>query len=187
MRAIAHVLQERETKTYEHICCLDTGSDVNLASRYLLHDVRPVSMENVRTGGSDTQFTEEGVIRTFVSGEIRSIPALVATKAQRPHECDVLLGVPAVGDLGIQLEQHLTKQFKPLECHVGEKTLRTWLDANSTKEVAKVSFDVAEVQVNPEIPNAMQLKIRTLLDEYADVFAGEQDSLPSLLPPSRWN
>ncbi len=111
-----------ETDTYEHICCLDTGSDVNLASRYLLHDVRPVSMENVRTGGSDTQFTEEGVLRILVQGEIRSIPALVATKAQRPRECDVLLGVPAVGDLGVQLDQHLEKQFKPLKCHVGEKT-----------------------------------------------------------------
>ena len=179
LRAIVHVLQEGETNTYEHICCLDTGSDyVNLASRYLLHDVRPVSMESVRTGGNDTQFTEEGILRILVSGEIRSIPALVATKAQRPHECEVLLGVPAVGDLGVQLEQHLEKQFKPLECHVGEKTLRTWLDANSTKEVAKVSFDIAEVQVNPEIPDAMQAKIRTLLNEYSDVFAGEQDSLP---------
>jgi hypothetical protein len=103
LRAIVNVLQEGETNTHEHICCLDTGSDVNLASRYLLHDVRPVSMEDVRTGGNDTKFTEEGILRILVSGEIRSLPALVATKAQRPHECKVLLGVPAVGDLGVQL------------------------------------------------------------------------------------
>ncbi len=91
MRAIVLVLQEGETTTYDHICCLDTGSDVNLASRYLLHDVRPVSMEDVRTGGNDTRFTEEGILRILVSGEIRDIPALVATKAQRPYECEVLL------------------------------------------------------------------------------------------------
>ncbi len=42
--------------------------------------------------------------------------------------------------------------------------------------MAKVSFDVSEFQVNPEIPDAMQAKIRALLDEYSDVFAGEQDS-----------
>ncbi len=119
------MLQEGETNTFEHICCLDTGFDVNLASRYLLHDVRPVPVEDARTGGNDTRFTEEGVLRILVSDEIRSIPALVATKTQRPHECEVLLGVPAVGDLGVQLEQHLEKQFKPLEGHVGEKTLRT--------------------------------------------------------------
>ncbi len=33
--------------------------------------------------------------------------------------------------------------------------------------------------MNTEIPDAMQAKIRALfLDEYSDVFAGEQDSLP---------
>jgi hypothetical protein len=37
---------------------------------------------------------------------------------------------------------------------------------------------VSEVQVNPEISDTMQLKIRDLLAKYSDVFAGEQDSLP---------
>jgi hypothetical protein len=47
LRAVQHILQEGETQTYEHICCLDSGSDVNLASRHLLHDVRKISSEAV--------------------------------------------------------------------------------------------------------------------------------------------
>ena len=138
LRAVLHVLQEGETQTYEHICCLDSGSDVNLASRHLLHDVRQISSEAVlKNVGDDTKFTEEGTLKILVSGTIRCIPALVATKAQRPHECEVLLGVPGVDDLGVQLDEHRDKQMKPLECFVGEKTLRTWLDTNGAKEVVK--------------------------------------------------
>jgi hypothetical protein len=178
LRAVVHVLQEGETHTYEYLCCLDSGFDLNMASRHLLHDVRGISNEDISNCGDETTFNEEGVLKLLISGAIRCVPALVATEAQLSYKCDVLLGVPGVGDLGAQLDDHRGKRAKPLECHVGEKALRNWLDANGAKNVAKVSFDVSEVQVNPEIPDAMQAKIRSLLDEYSDVFAGEQDSLP---------
>ena len=146
LRAVLNVLQEGETQTYEHLCCLDSGSDVNLANRYLLHDVRKISSEaTLKNVGDEVSFDEEGILKVLVSGSIRCIPALVATKAQRPHGCDILLGVPGVDDLGVQLDEHRGRQPKPLECFVGEKTLRTWLDTNGAKEVAKVSFDVSEV------------------------------------------
>ncbi len=42
MRAVVRVVQDGETTTREHVSCLDSGSDVNLARRYLLHDVRRI-------------------------------------------------------------------------------------------------------------------------------------------------
>jgi hypothetical protein len=71
------------------------------------------------------RFDEEGVLKILVSGSIKCVPALAATKAQQPHEYEVLLGVPGVDDLGVQLDEHRGSQPKPLECYVGEKTLRT--------------------------------------------------------------
>ena len=86
--------------------------------------------------------------------------------------------MPGVDDLGVRLDDHRGPKAKRLECHVGEKTLRTWLEANGAKEVVKVSFDVREVSINPELPDKLQSEVRRLLDEFQDVFAGEQDSLP---------
>jgi hypothetical protein len=178
LRAFVHVLQEGETHTYEYLCRLDSGADVNMASRHLLHNVRTIAPQGISNCGDETSFNEEGVLKLLISGEVKCVPALVATKEQLPHKCHVLLGIPGLDDLGIQLDEHRGKNTKPLECFVGEKTLRTWLEVNGATEVAKVSFDVSEVQINPEIPDAMQGKIRDLLAEYSDVFAGEQDSLP---------
>jgi hypothetical protein len=128
--------------------------------------------------GDETSFAEEGTLRILTAGAVKEVPALVACKAQLPFGCDVLLGVPGVDDLGVQLDGHRGKKVKRLECHVGKKTLRTWLEANGAKEVAKVSFDVAEVSINPEMPQEMRARVRALLAEFQDVFAGEQDSLP---------
>ncbi len=178
LRAVVRVVQEGETRTHEYLCCLDSGSDVNLAKRHLLHDVRRIDSELVSNCGDETSFAEEGTLRILTAGAVKEVPALVACKAQLPFGCDVLLGVPGVDDLGVQLDGHRGKKAKRLECHVGEKTLRTWLEANGTKEVVKVSFDVAEVAINPELPKEIQARVRALLVEFEDVFAGEQDPLP---------
>jgi hypothetical protein len=157
---------------------LDSGSDVNLASRFLLHGVHPILREAIANCGDETEFLEEGTLWVLTSGTSRKVPALVATKAQLPFGCDVLLGVPGVDDLGVKLDSHRGKTPRALECHVGEKTLRAWLEANGAKDVAKVSFDVGEVDICPKIPEAMQARVKSLLDEYADVFAGQHNSLP---------
>ncbi len=86
--------------------------------------------------------------------------------------------MPGVDDLGVRLDAQRSKRLKRLECNVGEKTLRTWLDANGVQKVAKVSFDVSEVYVDPELPEAFQTRVRGLLKQYEDVFAEQLDSLP---------
>jgi hypothetical protein len=143
-----------------------------------LHDVRRIDSESVANCGDETSFAEEGTLRNLTAGDVREVPALVATKSQLPSGCGILLGVPGVDDLGVHLDDHRGPKAKRLECHVGEKTLRTWWEANGATEVAKVSFDVREVLINPELPEELQQRVRALLDEYQDVFAGEQDSLP---------
>jgi hypothetical protein len=174
--ATLRVLQEGETQAHEFTCCLDSGSDVNLANRSLLHDVHPVEFEEIAHCGIETQFEEEGTLRVFLRGDVVEVPALVAVKEQLPHGCAVLLGVPGVNDLGVKLDAHRAKRLKRLECNVGEKTLRTWLEANGAQKVAKVSFDVNEVDVNPDLPDDVQACVRGLLKQYEDVFAGQQDS-----------
>jgi hypothetical protein len=124
MRAKVQVLQEGESTPHDYLCCLDSASDVNLASRHLLHNVRRIEQEAISNCGDETEFVEEGILRLLVSGSVRSVPALAASEAQLPFACDVLLGVPGVDDLDIRLDDHRAKKPKRLECHVGEKTLR---------------------------------------------------------------
>jgi hypothetical protein len=109
---------------------------------------------------------------------VREVPALVAVGAQLPFGCDVLLGVPGVDELGVHLDEHRGKRPKRLECHVGEKMLRTLLEANGADEVVSVSFNISEVAISPELPEELQARLRALLSEFEDVFAGERDFLP---------
>jgi hypothetical protein len=60
-------------------------------------------------------------------------PLPLPSTNQLPSRCDVLLGVPGLDVLGVRLDAHRGAQRLPLECHVGERTLRTWLDANAGK------------------------------------------------------
>ncbi len=159
LRATVKVLQEGETKPIRVQGCLDSGSDVNLANRIMLHDVHPILRESISKCGDSTEFTEEGTLWVFASGTVDCIPALVATKVQLPFGCDILLGVPGVDDLGVKLDSHRGA----LECHVGEKTLRAWLNANGAQEVSKVSFNIDEVDVCSTIPEEMQARVRVLV------------------------
>ncbi len=178
LRAFVRVVQDGEKGVVQYRCCLDSGSDVNLATRHLLHNVRRIKAESLCHSGEETEFTEEGTLRLLVSGTIREVPALVATLAQMPSECEVLLGVPGVDDLGVRLDEHRAKKVRRLECFVGERTLRTWLEANEAKEVARVSFDINEVALSPNLPKDILSEVRALLVEFQDVFAGELSSLP---------
>jgi hypothetical protein len=76
------------------------------------------------------------------------------------------------------MNSHRGKSPRPLECHIGEKALRAWLKANGAQEVSKVSFDINKLDVCPAMPEVMQVRVRALLAEYAEVFAGQQNSLP---------
>jgi hypothetical protein len=67
LRAVVHVLQEGETHTYEYLCRLDSGSDVNMASRHLLHDVHTIAAEGISNCGDETSFDEEGTLKLLIS------------------------------------------------------------------------------------------------------------------------
>jgi hypothetical protein len=71
MRAIVRVIQQGEPTTREHICCLDSGSDVNLASRDLLHDVRRIDAETISISSEETMLEEEGTLFLLVAGTVK--------------------------------------------------------------------------------------------------------------------
>jgi hypothetical protein len=168
-------------------CGLDSGADVNLAFRPLLHDVRPIGKGEVFNCGQSTSFVEEGTLLVSIKGEIIGVPALAATKAQLPHHCHVLLGVPGLDSLGVVLDAHRESKHLPLECFVGERTLRTWLETNGGKTVTSVPSSIAEVQINPDLPAELQERVRQLLVQYENVFLPESSTLsqsPSQPSPS---
>jgi hypothetical protein len=76
------------------------------------------------------------------------------------------------------LDAHRGAQRLPLECHVGERTLRTWLDANAGKTVTSVPSSISEVDINPALPVEVQNRVRQMLQQHEHVFAGELDTLP---------
>jgi hypothetical protein len=181
LRAWVDIL-DGSSEDLQVFCGLDSGADVNLARRSLLHDVRHVETGVVFNCGESTSFTEEGTLLVSVKGEIVEVPALAATKTQLPSHCSVLLGVPGLDALGVMLDAHRDSQQLPLECFVGERTLRTWLETNGGKTVTSVPSSIAEVQINPDLPAELQERVRHLLVQYEEVFAGHLDTLPK---PSR--
>jgi hypothetical protein len=106
------------------IAGVDAMSDVSLALRHLLADVESVLPDDVRGTGSTTAFSEQGHLDIFSDGRVQRIPAFVATTANLPSNCQVLLGIPAIMDLGVVLDEQKLQQNAPLVCHLGEKTLR---------------------------------------------------------------
>jgi transposase InsO family protein len=63
-------------------------------------------------------------------------------------------------------------------CHVGEKTLRTWWEANEGQAAPAVAHDITAVDVNPDLPAAIQAKVRALLRRHEGVFEGRQVTMP---------
>ena len=80
--------------------------------------------------------------------------------------------------MSIDIEDHRREQRQPLICHVGEKTLRTWWEANEGQAAPAVSFDISKVDVNPDLPAAVQAKVRALLRQHEGVFEGRQVTMP---------
>ncbi len=173
LRALADVIQEGCADELPVLCCLDSGADVNLALRTLLHDVHAIADGDVSNCGNKTTFFEEGILHVCAKGELVPVPAFVASLSQLPSGCDVLLGVPGLDLLGVRIDAHRGAQRLPLECHVGERTLRTWLDANAVKTVTSVPSSLSEVDINPALPPGFQERVRRMLQQHEQVFAGE--------------
>ncbi len=153
-------------------------SDVNLARVELLHEVHEVVGDEVKSSAGKTSFTREGTLKVLYEEEVLRLPALVATSAQLPRACDVLLGMPDLDGLGVSLDQHRKGQRQPLMCFVGEKMLRTWWDANEGQAAPAIEHDISQVEVCPDLPAKIQAKVRDLLRVFADVFEGRQITMP---------
>ncbi len=178
LRAELEVWQDGFVDSLRIECALDTMSVVNLARVELLHDVYEIVGDEVNSSAGKTSFTKEGTLKVLYEGEVLSLPALVATSAQLPRSCDVLLGIPGLDGLGVSVDQHRKGQKQPLMCFVGEKTLRTWWDANEGQAAPAIEHDITQVDVCPDLPAIVQAKVRELLREFADVFEGRQITMP---------
>jgi hypothetical protein len=178
LRAELEIWQDGCADSLRIECALDTMSDVNLARIELLHNVHDVYSDKVKTGAGKTTFTREGVLKVLYQGEVLCIPALVAITDQLPRSCDALLGIPGLDGLGVSIDQHRKSQRQPLMCFVGEKTLRTWWEANEGQAAPAIEHDITQVDVCPDLPAKIQAKVRKLLREFADVFEGRQITIP---------
>ncbi len=119
--------QHPETGTVEATIALDTQSDVTTCLREYLSDVHQIIPDTVSGCGGSTSFTEEGCLQSFSEAQQQmvSVPALVASAYLLPLGCVALLGVPALLEIEIAVDQHLTlPQFSPLICHLGEKAIK---------------------------------------------------------------
>jgi hypothetical protein len=99
LRAQVDVWQDGHAHSTWTECGLDTMSDVNLAVAELLHDVHDIVIDRVNGCAGRTTFAREGTLKILHEGEVRTLPALVATPSQLPRSCDVLLGVPGLDAL----------------------------------------------------------------------------------------
>ncbi len=159
-------------------CGLDTMSDVNLALAVLLHDIHDIIVDDVRGSAGSTTFAKEGTLKLLYEGEVISVPALVAVPSQLPRSCDASLGIPGLNSLGFCVDDHRLAQRQPLMCYVGEKTLRTWWEANEGQAAPAVAYEISQVDVNPDLPAAIQAKVRALLRRHEGVFEGRQVTMP---------
>jgi hypothetical protein len=133
---------------------LDTQSDVTTCLRQYLMDVHQIQPDEVSGVEGSASFTEEGTLYIFSEpkGQRVAIPALVAPPHQLPAECVALLGVPALLQLEVALDQHLRlPRFFPLICHLGEKKLREWLVHHPDSSIDTAPFDLKAIQINPEL------------------------------------
>jgi hypothetical protein len=126
-------------------------------------------------------FSEEGTLYVFSEpkGQRVAIPALVAPPHQLPSKCVALLGVPALLQLEVALDQHLRlPRFSPLICHLGEKKLREWLVHHPDSSIDTAPFDLNAIQINSELTFDQIQAVKKIIQKYAKVFEGHENSLP---------
>jgi hypothetical protein len=160
---------------------LDTQSDVTICLREFLTDIHAIVPDVVEGCGGATNFVEEGTLYVYSHQERNSValPALVALPHQLPSDCIALLGVPALLALEIAVEKHLKlPQFSSLQCHLGEKKLREWLEHHPSASVDQSPFNLSAIQINPDLTNAQIRRVLELIRKCGTVFEGYQNSLP---------
>jgi hypothetical protein len=135
-------VQHPYTGKHQSRVALDTQSDVTTCLREFLTDVHAIVPDVVEGCGGAANFMDEGTLYVYSHQERNSValPALVALTHQLPSDCIALLGVPALLALEVAVEKHLKlPQFSSLQCHLGEKKLREWLEHHPSASVEVTS------------------------------------------------
>jgi hypothetical protein len=167
-----------ESGTQEAKVALDTMPDVTTCLRDFLSDIHPILPDTVSGCGGLANFTEEGTLTIYSPSQKQtiSLPALVATAYQLPLDCIALLGVSALLDLDVAVDQHLNlPQFSPLECHLGEKRLREWLVHHPAESIDTAPFDLDHILINPKLSACQIAQVKTVLRTFARVFEGHEN------------
>jgi len=76
------------------------------------------------------------------------------------------------------LDQQKTTQGQPLCCQLGEKHLRIWLEHNEGQSVDTRPFDVALIDINPDLNKAVLERAHIIIKRFAKVFEGAANTLP---------
>jgi hypothetical protein len=160
------------------IAGIDTQSDVSLATRSLLSDVHTIAPDDIHGIGPSVTFTEMGFLDLLAEGRMVRVPALVANPDHLPSRCSALLGMPAILELGVKLDEQKDLQDAPLVCHLGEKSLRVWWDANKGQSIDTKPFDTSSIDINPQMGEECRDIILAAIAKYSDVFEGSAATLP---------
>jgi hypothetical protein len=175
---------------------LNSYSDVTLAHRDIVYNIREIHAQ-LSTGGGSTQYYEEGFV-DLVDGpcSFRTIPALVAHhKSHLPSSCLLLLGVPQINDLDIKLDTHRKTRRIPLEsyaplidfdadtrlqCRLSEKDLLAWAEHHHNTPVGHTQYSYLDV-VNFEgmVPEEVA-QLCTASETYPQVYQATKGALPAL-------
>jgi hypothetical protein len=97
-----------------------------------------------------------------------------------------VFGMPAIIQLGVDLNEQALEQHRQLQCYfgeelgcfLGEKKLRRWLEANEGSSVDTKPFDLDAIQINPDLPAEIVARTRSLMQEFADVFDSSDGKPP---------
>jgi hypothetical protein len=157
---------------------VDALSDINMAAREHLINIRGIESDAVRGTGGISLWDEEGTLRVEVNGTVVDIPALVASRDRLPRNCCAVFGMPAITDLGINLSAQRDSPKSELQCFLGEKSLRMWLEGNEGASVDTKPFDLNAIAVNPDLPPELIDRVRKLLVQHAAVFDSSSGNLP---------
>jgi hypothetical protein len=162
---------------------IDTQSDINTALKEHLTDVRDIIPDEVSGLGGSANFQEEGLLHIWSPSRQQTIsfPALVAPRHQLPFGCVALLGVPAILELEIAVEQHLKlPQYAPLVCHLEEKKLREWLEHHPDAAPDTRPFDIKSILINQDLTKDQISRVKAIIRQHAHVFEGHENTLPKL-------
>jgi len=183
---------------------IDTHGDATIVLREHAFRIRPVE-ETMNTGGGESLYEEEGLV--IVEGEpgvFTTIPALIAnTPDQLPYGCDLLIGNGEIREMKVSLDYHrdaprgstlqadLSSRFQPprssgsppdpaLQCNMGEKDCRKWLDKNGDKPPDVSSMSIDDIHYFPDLPPEAAARYKAASIKFRTRFEGQKGSVPPL-------